>query len=146
MTNKISEIDGEAKARRWLGGEAAVPLPAPASESVSVQSLVVGVGGLRRRVRICRWVIDRAAEPSPHCSTKGVIMRRPLYRWLKVVRECRLAEPHRRDKRVVRLRFHPTGPTPSARMRWEAAHPGRRSRQVSGPGWDSRLPPTWDDH
>lgn len=25
MTNKISEIDGEAKARRWLGGEAAVP-------------------------------------------------------------------------------------------------------------------------
>lgn len=24
MTNKISEIDGEAKARRWLGGEAAV--------------------------------------------------------------------------------------------------------------------------
>ena len=25
MTNKISEIDGETKARRWLGGEAAVP-------------------------------------------------------------------------------------------------------------------------
>ena len=25
MTNKISDIDGEAKARRWLGGEAAVP-------------------------------------------------------------------------------------------------------------------------
>ncbi len=25
MTNKISDVDGEAKARRWLGGEAAVP-------------------------------------------------------------------------------------------------------------------------
>lgn len=25
MKNKISEIDGETKARRWLGGEAAVP-------------------------------------------------------------------------------------------------------------------------
>lgn len=25
MTKHISEIDGEAKARRWLGGEAAVP-------------------------------------------------------------------------------------------------------------------------
>lgn len=25
MTNKIQDIDGEAKARRWLGGEAAVP-------------------------------------------------------------------------------------------------------------------------
>ena len=25
MINKISDIDGEAKARRWLGGEAAVP-------------------------------------------------------------------------------------------------------------------------
>ena len=25
MTDKISDVDGEAKARRWLGGEAAVP-------------------------------------------------------------------------------------------------------------------------
>ena len=25
MINKISDADGEAKARRWLGGEAAVP-------------------------------------------------------------------------------------------------------------------------
>jgi hypothetical protein len=25
MTNQISDIDGEARARRWLGGEAAVP-------------------------------------------------------------------------------------------------------------------------
>lgn len=25
MTNNISDVDGEAKARRWLGGEAAVP-------------------------------------------------------------------------------------------------------------------------
>ena len=25
MTDTISDVDGEAKARRWLGGEAAVP-------------------------------------------------------------------------------------------------------------------------
>ena len=25
MTDKISDVDAEAKARRWLGGEAAVP-------------------------------------------------------------------------------------------------------------------------
>lgn len=25
MMNKISDVDGEVKARRWLGGEAAVP-------------------------------------------------------------------------------------------------------------------------
>ena len=52
MTNKISDVDGEAKARRWLGGEAAVPRyphrrPSPFVFNRSLVGLVafaIGVG------------------------------------------------------------------------------------------------------
>ncbi|MDQ1290673.1 MAG: hypothetical protein QG615_463, partial [Nitrospirota bacterium] len=43
-------------------------------------------------------------------------MSRPLQRWCRVVRECRSADRQRVGNRSMRLRFHPTGPTPSARV------------------------------
>ncbi len=52
MTNKISDVDGEAKARRWLGGEAAVPRYPQRRQSpfvfnrslVGLVALAVGLG------------------------------------------------------------------------------------------------------